>query len=165
MVLFSHGFDPKFLTGDVAMPTGPRDLKKSPWGDTDTFGDPGLRSELEKVQEVFRREDCVLHAIDLGGVGGVSATDEDRRVATFARNRESLAAIVRGTGGSLLGDSNDYENLLGRLLDETGAIYMVSFVPKPGGEPGRFHPLKVRVRAPRTTVLARAGYYEPPAPR
>jgi VWFA-related protein len=159
VLLFSHGFDPQLLTGSTSMPSEPRDLMKSPFGDTDTFGDSGLRTQLDRLHESFRRHDAVIYAVDLGGVGA-AADRADQRAGTFGRNRESLAAIARGTGGELLTDSNDFGVLLERVLGETRAAYLLHFVPAETGQPGRFHTLKVKVSRKGASALARTGYYE-----
>jgi VWFA-related protein len=161
VVLFSHGFEPELLSGSTQMPTGPRDLKTDPWGDTDTFGDTSLRAELDSMTKQCRQHDTVIYAIDVGGVAADIAQNLDKRVGPFGRTRESLAAIARGTGGKLLMDSNDYTPLLEQLLRETRGIYLLNFAPRSIGTPGRYHALKVKVSRRGTDVFVRTGFYEP----
>ena len=161
LVLFSHGFEPELLSGSTQMPTGPRDLKTDPWGDTDTFGDTSLRAELDSMAKRCRQHDTVIYAIDVGGVAADIAQSLDKRVGPFGRTRESLAAIARGTGGRLLMDSNDYTPLLEQLMQETRGMYLLNFAPRSPGTPGRYHALKVKVARRGADVFARTGYFEP----
>jgi VWFA-related protein len=169
VVLFSHGFDPQLLTGVVALPSGPRDLKTDPFGDTDAHGDSGLRNDLERLHKTCRKHDTVIYGLDLAGISSVVTETSNQRVPTFARGRESLAAIADGTGGLLLTGSNDYAPLLDRVMDATRSIYLLSFAPPVTGSVGKFHPLKIKVLRRGARVFARTGYYEratlpPPAP-
>jgi VWFA-related protein len=161
VVLFSHGFEPELLSGSTQMPAGPRNLQTDPWGDTDTFGDTGLRAELDEMVKACRKHDAVIYAIDVGGVAADIAQSLDKRVGPFGRTRESLAAIARGTGGKLLMDSNEYTPLLEQLMQETRGIYLLNFAPTSPGTPGRFHPLKVKVARRKIDVFVRTGYFEP----
>ncbi|MGH9369100.1 MAG: VWA domain-containing protein [Thermoanaerobaculia bacterium] len=160
VLLFSHGFDPQLLTGVVAMPSGPRDLRESPFGDTEAHGDAGLRAELDRMAAGFRRHDAVVWAVDLGGVAAAVAETPEQRAGTFARGRESLAAIAHGTGGELLTGSNDFGPLLDRILEATRAVYLLNFTPARTRGAGSFHPLKVKVLRRGARVSVRAGYYE-----
>jgi len=161
VVLFSHGFEPELLSGSTQMPSGPRNLQTDPWGDTDTFGDTGLRAELDAMTNACRKHDTVIYAIDVSGVNADIAPSLDRRTNPFGRTRESLAAIARGTGGKLLMDSNEYTPLLEQLMQETRGIYLLNFAPKSSGTPGRYHAVKVRVARRGTDVFVRTGYFEP----
>jgi len=161
LVLFSHGFEPELLSGSTQMPTGPRDLKTDPWGDTDTFGDTSLRAELDSMTKQCRKHDTMIYAVDVGGVAADAAQSLDKRVGPFGRTRESLAAIARGTGGKLLMDSNDYTPLLEQLLQETRGMYLLNFAPRSSGTPGRYHALRVKVARRGADVFVRTGYFEP----
>jgi VWFA-related protein len=163
VVLFSHGFEPELLSGSTQMPTGPRNLQKDPWGDTDTFGDTSLRAELDAMTKKCRKHDIVIYAIDVGGVSADIAKSLDKPVLPFGRARESLAAIARDTGGKLLMDSNDYTPLLDQLMQETRGMYLLNFKPRSVGTPGRYHPLKVKVARRGADVFVRTGYFEPAA--
>ncbi len=160
VLLFSHGFDPQLLTGSVSLPSGPRDLKTSPFGDTESHGDSSLRAELDRLHASYRRHDVVLYAIDLAGIASVVTETSNERIGTFARGRESLAAIAQDTGGELMTGSNDFGPLLDRVLEATRTVYLLSFPPAEAGGVGKFHPLKVKVVRRGARVFARTGYYE-----
>jgi hypothetical protein len=64
----------------------------------------------------------------------------------------------------MLSDSNDFGPLLDRILETTRTAYLLNFPPTATGQPGRFHPLKVKVGRRGARILVREGYFEP-APR
>jgi VWFA-related protein len=122
------------------------------------FGSTTLQDDIRQVGEVFRRSDCVMHAVD---IAGLRLDPETTSVDQPAEN--SLFELAQPTGGQVFRNSNDFREQFARLLANTNLVYVLSFRPERSGQEGRFHPLKVRVKIPGARVLARAGYYERPS--
>jgi VWFA-related protein len=121
------------------------------------FGNTHLRQQVNFMTDLFRRSDCVIHAVDIAGL-----TTESDTASTAARVRgeNALFEIANGTGGEVLRNDNDFRAQLDRLVARTNLVYILAFRPEKTGKDDRFHDLKVKVRAPGARVSARAGYYE-----
>ncbi len=175
VVYFSEGFDSTLLTGsaprlpgerqeDVSTVTGPvvdRGVGTSDphlESSDDTAGSTQAVNAVEKMLEEFRRADCVIQAVDLGGLraGGEQGV-------TRAAGKDSLFTLARGTGGELLENSNDLSKSLTGVLDRTSLTYVLTFQPEKPKADGAYHKLRVELRnAPRGTRVAyRAGWYAP----
>ncbi|HEY3570610.1 MAG TPA: VWA domain-containing protein [Thermoanaerobaculia bacterium] len=122
------------------------------------FGSTQTVNALERMLEEFRRSDCVIQAVDIGGLraGGEQGPG--------ARNggQDTLLAMARGTGGELVQNSNDLTGAMGGILDRTSVTYVLSFQPEKG-KPGEYHKLKVELKnaARGTNVSYRPGYFSP----
>jgi VWFA-related protein len=120
-----------------------------------TFGNSNLQNQVREMAELFRRSDCVIHAVDIAGL----QVDGDVALAP-SRGESALFEIAQATGGELLKNDNDFKAQLSRLIARTNLVYVLAFRPSRSGTPDRFHALKVRVRTRGARVSARAGYYE-----
>ncbi len=70
----------------------------------------------------------------------------------------ALRVLADETGGRALVSTNDFRHGLSRVLDDTGAYYLIGYVsPRPND--GRFHQITVRVNRPKVDVRARKGYW------
>jgi VWFA-related protein len=179
VVYFSEGFDSSLLTGRAAAPTARLDVAAEPSGleaqraalaqdranqdvtlsnSEETLGSSQAVNALERMLEEFRRADCVIQAVDVGGLraGG------DQGAAARKNGQETLLSMARGTGGELVQNSNDLSGALGGILDRTSVTYVLSFQPEKAKE-DTYHKLRVELKnAPRgTRVSYRAGYYSP----
>lgn len=121
------------------------------------FGNTHLRQQVNFMTDLFRRSDCVIHAVDIAGL--ISESDLGSPVASV-RGENALFEIANSTGGEVLRNDNDFRAQLERLVARTSLVYVLAFRPEKTGQPDRFHDLKVKVRAPGARVSARAGYYE-----
>lgn len=174
VVYFSEGFDSTLLTGTTHLP-GERQEDVSPItgpvvdrgvgtsephleSSDDTSGNTQAVNAVEKMLEEFRRADCVIQAVDLGGLraGGEQGV-------TRAAGKDSLFTLARGTGGELLESSNDLSGALSGVLERTSLTYVLSFQPDKPKADGAYHKLRVELKnAPRGTRVAyRAGWYAP----
>jgi VWFA-related protein len=174
VVYFSEGFDSTLLTGTTRLP-GERQEDGSPItgpvvdrgvgtsdphleSSDDTAGSTQAVNAVEKMLEELRRADCVIQAVDLGGLraGGEQGV-------TRAAGKDSLFTLARGTGGELLENSNDLSTALSGVLDRTSLTYVLSFQPDKPKADGAYHKLRVELKnAPRGTRVAhRAGWYAP----
>lgn len=77
----------------------------------------------------------------------------------FLESQDSLRVIAADTGGKFFGNNNDIARGLDQLVEENSAYYMLGFYPEAGKWDGKFHKVKVVVRAhPELTVSFRKGY-------
>ncbi len=165
VLLFSEGFDSRLLSGSVAWPLNPEArapendaiLEGKIWSvDLDRrLGDSPLHRHLADTLALFRRSDCTLYPID---IGGLRAESED--ITPKIHGEDALFAFASGTGGELLSDGNDLLEQIRRVADKTGLTYVLSFTPTRRLGEGRYHELKARVKVSGARVSARAGYYE-----
>jgi VWFA-related protein len=70
-----------------------------------------------------------------------------------------LGALARETGGFLIRDTNDISGGLGRVEEELGAYYLLSYAPKNEAWDGRYRRIELRPRRSGLAVQARRGYY------
>lgn len=120
------------------------------------FGSTALQSQVESMTGLFRRSDCVIHAVDIGGI----RTDADITSIGPTRSDNSLFEFAQGTGGEVFRNANNFRTDLADLILRTNLVYVLAFRPTRSGNEGRFHELKVKVKARGARVSARAGYYE-----
>ena len=122
------------------------------------FGNTHLRQQVDFMTDLFRRSDCVIHAVDIAGL----VTDSDTASTVVpVRGENALFEIANATGGEVLRNDNDFHAQLERLVARTNLVYVLAFRPEKSGKgDDRFHDLKVKVRVPGARVSARAGYYE-----
>jgi VWFA-related protein len=177
IVYFSEGFDSSFLTGSAAALPSAGGAGATDAGDvaalqqqdranqdfylTDseaTGGSTQALNAVERMLEELRRADCVIQAVDIGGLraGG------DQSAGARTAGKDSLLAMARGTGGELIQNTNDLAGAIGGVLERTSVTYVLSFQPEKG-TPGAYHKVRVELKnAPRgTRIASRAGYYSP----
>ena len=167
VVLLSEGFDTSLVTGstdqkerdELAQDT----LEGNVWeaSSEQVFGDTKSLNEIEGMLESFRRADCVIQTVDIGGLraAGAGAADTPGR----AGGKDSLFQIARGTGGDLIENANDLSGAMDRMLKRTGVTYVLSFQPEKLKRDGAYRKLRVELKgAPRgTRVVHRPGYFAP----
>jgi VWFA-related protein len=165
VLLFSEGFDSRLVSGSIARPISGETLAPENdaifggriWAvDLDRrSGDPTLLKHLAETTDLFRRSDCTLYPID---IGGLKASDDD--LTPKIQGQDSLFAFASGTGGELLDAGNDLEEQMRRVAEKLALTYILSFTPTVSRGEGTYHPLRVTVNARGARVSARAGYYE-----
>jgi VWFA-related protein len=128
-------------------------------GADDKFGDTRSQNAVEKMLEEFRRADCVIQAVDIGGLRTSGAALGDQR----ASGRDALFNMAKSTGGELFENYNDLSAAMGQMLRRTGVTYVLSFQPEDLKTDGSFHKLRVELKnAPRgARVIYRPGFYAP----
>jgi VWFA-related protein len=167
VILLSEGFDAKMLHGRES--DSPRDQQEEErlrqtgmlsGIDTDNrYGNTEVAGQLQKMVEICRRADVVLHAIDIKGI----RASGDTAPGAARRSNESLYLVTRGTGGEVFKNSNSLDEDFRRLLRGQEVVYVLAF-EGPSSAPGKFHDLKVRlVGVPGARAYARSGYFEPGA--
>lgn len=181
VVYLSEGFDEKLLvgTGGTASPGGDRGLGDSPidsanaatpsasesiaGGESyrvqtdDMYGSGKVQGDLQRALQAFRRANCTIHAIDIGGLkagGSVRATTSGASV---------LTQMASETGGEVYRNFNDLSEAMERLLEKTSVTYLLAVQPEDLKSDGNYHGLKVRLKnGPKgAEVQHRPGYYAP----
>jgi VWFA-related protein len=165
VVFFSEGFDGRLLVGnrnqapEESMADNDAMALGQFWQiDVDKrYANAPLQKQLQETSSVFQRSDCVIYAID---IGGLKAPDGDAQVGDLRHGEEGLFTLAAGTGGDVVANPNDLDASLRRLTERTSVTYVVSFRPSRTMRDGAFHRLRVRVASSGAKVSARSGYYE-----
>ncbi len=167
IVYFSEGFDGRLVFGRQPSADDPdtvRDMENLASGqswlvDTDNiYGNTLAQTDLSLMIEEFRRADCVIQAVDIGGLRADTAAEERARSV----GQDALFYIANETGGNLFQDANDFGSQLERAMERSTVTYLLSFRPSEVAYDGAYHHLKVKVEAPSPVrVSAREGYYAP----
>jgi VWFA-related protein len=165
VVYFSEGFDSRLLLGreDPASDDAADESLNVQFGaiqlvDPDKrFGNTGLQGAVNRMLEEFRRADCIVQAIDIGGL-------RDRTTAADApavSGQAALFYIANETGGELFKDANNFREQLDRVLERSNVTYLLAFQRSDLKADGSYHRLRVKTRAPGVRLSYRVGYYAP----
>ncbi|HET9209434.1 MAG TPA: VWA domain-containing protein, partial [Thermoanaerobaculia bacterium] len=165
LVFLSEGFDAALLQGtsdasrqeamreEIAFGESWRVLPEERYGLTESA------NAVERMLEEFRRADCTIQAIDIGGLrAGADQT------APRVGGRDSLLVMARGTGGDLYESFNDLGAAMRQMLHRTSVTYLLAVEPAgAAAADGEFHRLRVELKAPLrgARVVYRPGYYPP----
>ena len=163
VLLFSEGFDSRLLIGRQTTDQESEDdtlrllQGQSYYVDNDQrFGNTSLQGDVNKMLDEFRRADCVIQAVDIGGLR--AGADERARPS----GQESLFYLANETGGELFKDANNLRQPLERVLERTSVTYMLTFERSDLKTDGAYHRLRVKAKLPPGARLAhRTGYYAP----
>jgi VWFA-related protein len=163
VMLLSPGFESAIIMGNAdegeVLDMGTHSMRGDVWNiDSDErFGNTRVTNGLERMLEALRRADCVVEAVD---IGGVRANPDDPHAA---RNpgADGLFTIADSTGGEYIANFNDLSLAMAKVLDRTSLTYVLSFQPDVKRD-GRYHKLRVELKNPRgARVVYRRGYYAP----
>ena len=157
VVLLSEGFDSSILIGseeDNAESTTKIEQGRFYQVDNDArYGDTRSANNLERMLEQFRRADCVIQAVDIGGLREEGA----RR----GKGQDALFAMADQTGGELFRNWNDLSQAMGKMLERTSVSYLLSFQPTVERN-GAYHPVRIELKNAAGAKLShRTGYYAP----
>lgn len=165
VVFLSNGFDDAILTGSQgrqALEEGQSviagNIAEVPT--ENRFGDAQIRQVLSDQMRAFSSSDAVVHTVDLSGLKARGDARSAAAEPAFHSGRESLSQIASLSGGRLFKDSNDVGAVFRELSEVSRRYYLIAFEPEGETKPGRFHKLKVKVRAKGTSVSHRSGYFE-----
>lgn len=126
-------------------------------GSDDRFGDSRSLNSVEKMLEEFRRADCQVQAVDIGGLRAGANQGFQR-----TNGREALFNMAKSTGGELYENFNNLSAAMGQMLRRTGVTYVLSFQPDNLKSDGSFRKLRVELKNARgARVVHRPGYYAP----
>jgi VWFA-related protein len=166
VVLLSEGFDSSLLQG-TSNPEEQEKMNASSqsgeiWNvDSEArYGSTKTVSDVEKMLEEMRRADCVIQAVDIGGLKAGGNLGHQR-----VGGKDSLFMMARGTGGDFYENFNDLSAAMGEMLDRTSVTYVLAFQPEELKRDGSYHKIKVELtdggRAKGARVIHRPGYYAP----
>jgi hypothetical protein len=126
----------------------------------------GLRTKSaadEARRELAATADAVQAATEsdttLGARSGMTRLLERNEAILRLDPASGLGALARDTGGFLIRDTNDIAGGLGRVEEELGAYYLLSYAPKNEAWDGRYRRIELRARRSGLTVQSRRGYY------
>ncbi|MCG8457500.1 MAG: VWA domain-containing protein, partial [Holophagales bacterium] len=164
VVFFSEGFDSELLLGstdDRRRAEMVRRAQDNAIWDVDSseyFGSADTLNVLDDMVREFRRADCLIHSVD---IGGLRAGGEAGRPSLGGK--DGLFMMASGTGGSFYENFNNLGQAMGRMLNETSVTYVLSYQPRDLRFDGDYRKLKVRVPGlPRKAKVShRPGYYAP----
>lgn len=167
VIYFSQGFDgrlllgrqPDNLDGDVTSDT--LDIQRGNLWMVDTddiYGNGSLQNDVAQMLEEFRRADCIIQAVDIGGLSADSL-ESDR---THRVGQDALFYIADATGGELYEDANDFGLQLSHALERSAVTYILTFHAADIPHDGSYRRLKVKLADDRPVRIShRAGYYAP----
>jgi VWFA-related protein len=170
VVYLSEGFDSSLLSGKAAGKDREQELREKTYdteevlgGDgkstDDQYGDTRSQNAVEKMLEEFRRADCKIQAVDIGGLRADAEQGFQR-----TNGRDSLFNLATSTGGELYENFNDLSVAMGQMLRRTAVTYVLSFQPDDLQADGSYHKLRVELKgsaARGARVVYRPGYYAP----
>ncbi len=163
VIFFSEGFDSRLLLGRQTTDQDAEDDNLSAmfgeiWKvDNDQrYGNTSLQGSLVRMLEEFRRADCVIQAVDIGGLR--AGADQQARPS----GTDALFYMANETGGELFKDANNLSEPLARVLEHTSVTYLLTFERSDVKPDGAYHKLRVKAKLPPGAHLtSRTGYYAP----
>jgi VWFA-related protein len=164
ILYFSEGFDSRLLLGRQTTDQEAEDdnthiMFGQTWMvDNDgRYGNTGLQRNLDRMLEEFRRADCVIEAVDIGGLR--AGADQNARPS----GQEGLFYLANETGGELFKDANNLRESLDKVLERTSVTYLLTFERSDLKLDGSYHRLRVKaLNLPAGARMTnRAGYYAP----
>jgi VWFA-related protein len=170
VVYFSEGFDGRLLLGREELGTDEAQTEQLNIAvgnlnlvDTDKrYGNSELQAAVHRMIEEFRRADCVIQAIDIGGLRTRSDAASDTAVGTPpGAGQEALFYLANETGGELFKDANNFREQLERVLERSTVTYLLAFQRSDLKPDGAYHRLRVKTRASGVRLSYREGYYAP----
>jgi VWFA-related protein len=165
LIYFSEGFDSRLLVGRT--PEGDEyqeetsDILSGHHERVDSdnrYGNTALQKAVNDMLERFRRADCVIQAVDIGGLrAGADISGTIRNTG-----QDSLFYMANETGGELFKDANNLRQQLDRVLERTNVTYLLTFERSDLKLDGAYHRLRVKAKVPAGARLSyRTGYYAP----
>jgi VWFA-related protein len=163
VVYLSQGFDSSLVLGSTDEQAAAETHAAAASGELWTidsekrFGSTKTTGDLSRMLDEFRRADCAIESIDIGGLtAGADAGVQ------HAGGKDSLFMMANQTGGELFHNTNDLGAAMGSLLKRTSVTYILAFQPEGLPTDGKYHPLKVKLKNDRgLRVVYRPGYYAP----
>jgi hypothetical protein len=108
--------------------------------------------------ESFRRADCTIQAVDIGGLRGTGEVQG----GSAGRGKDALLQMAKGTGGELYENFNDLSAAMGKMLERTSVTYVLAVQPESVKQDGAYHKLRVELKNGKAgRVIHRPGYYAP----
>jgi VWFA-related protein len=130
--------------------------------------DPDDAGYVEIVKRSVRAN-APIHFLDARGLPGIGRYQDAANSTALSRHADEgpfgrwdaasgSAALADETGGLTIGNMNDMEKGLGRLLDTVTTYYVIAYQPAEQPKPG-YRTISVDVRGKGLHVRARRGYF------
>ncbi len=170
VIFFSEGFDSRLMLGRGVGQTEDaiQEAQEIATGQTwmtdldNRYGNTELQNDVNRMLELFRKSDCVIQAVDIGGLRVAGSTGSGIGQSGTAAGKEGLFYIANETGGELFEDGNNLSQQLNKVLQRTSVTYLLTFERSDLPENGAYHRLRVKANLPTGARLShRAGYYAP----
>ncbi|HWM91762.1 MAG TPA: VWA domain-containing protein [Thermoanaerobaculia bacterium] len=163
VVYMSEGYDSRLIQGNTEQTEQDEMATSSASGEIwnisseDRFGSTKTMNDVERMLEEFRRSDCVIQAVDIGGLRA-GAELGSRRTG----GNDSLLQMARGTGGELYENLNNISSAMQKVLKKTSVTYVLAFQPEKLKLDGSYHKIRVELKnAKGMRLVHRPGYYAP----
>jgi VWFA-related protein len=163
VVYLSEGYDSRLLQGTADQTEQDEMAAAAASGEfwtvssEERYGSTKTMNDVERMLEEFRRADCVIQAVDIGGLRAGAELGNRR-----SGGKDSLLQMARGTGGELYENLNDLSSAMDRMLKKTSVTYVLAFQPEKLKFDGSYHKLRVELKdAKGVKVVHRPGYYAP----
>ncbi len=166
VVYFSEGFDSSLIQGTTDAEEQQRMNNSSQFGEIwnvdseQRYGSTKTMSDVEKMLEELRRADCVVQAVDIGGLKADANLGQQR-----VGGKDSLFMMAKNTGGDFYENSNDLSVAMKEMLDRTSVTYVLTFQPEGLARDGAYHKVRVELKddldARGMRLVHRPGYYAP----
>ncbi|HXG89942.1 MAG TPA: VWA domain-containing protein [Vicinamibacterales bacterium] len=134
-----------------------------------------LRLASEDLQTDFRlllqranRANISFYTVDPRGLTAFDADLSSRRALNIGRDQarlstrqDSLRELAENTDGVAIVNTNNVSGGLERMVQDTGAYYLLGYYSTNTRLDGKFRKISVRVKRPDAKVRARPGYLAP----
>ena len=164
IIFLSEGFDASILQGRDARDSSEQAKENEAvtrgqiWNvDSDArYGNTSSLTVLDRMVQLFRQSDVVLHALDIQGVRVQNDASGSR-----INSNAGLYVLARPTGGEVFQNENNIKTNFNRMLHSQEVVYVIGF-QAPVAKAGAFHDLKLKlVNVPAGSHASyRSGYYE-----
>jgi hypothetical protein len=88
--------------------------------------------------------------------------DYVRFAVSSANPQEALRELSERTGGFLIANTNNVDQLLAHVMEEVDTHYEIAYPPKAERDDGRFRKIEVKLTRPGLRVETRNGYFAVP---
>ena len=164
VVYLSEGYDSRLLQGTTDQARVDEMTAASQSGEMwnvdseERYGSTKTANDVERMLEEFRRADCVIQAVDIGGLEAGAEVGKRR-----TGGKDSLLQMAKGTGGELYENLNNLSSAMDKVLKKTSVTYVLAFQPEKLKFDGSYHKLRVELKDSRggARILHRPGYYAP----
>jgi VWFA-related protein len=163
VVYFSEGFDSSLIQGTSDSTEQEKMNNASQFGEIwnvdseQRYGSTKTVSDVEKMLEELRRADCVVQAVDIGGLKAGGNLGAQR-----TGGKDSLFMMAKATGGDFYENTNDLSGAMKDMLDRTSVTYVLTVQPEGLARDGAYHKVRVELKDPKgMRVVHRPGYYAP----
>ncbi|MFN7961220.1 MAG: VWA domain-containing protein [Thermoanaerobaculia bacterium] len=121
------------------------------------YGSGQVQNDLTKMITEFQRADCVIQAVDIGGLRA------DGGVRTGRSGQNSLTTMAKDTGGQVFRNFNDASQAMQQMLATTSVSYLLAIQPPNLARDRKYHRLKVRLKrdVKGAELTYRPGFYAP----